>query len=73
MAGVRERLIRLHPAWSLVVCIWLAAAALARSENRGQAASGATLGTFLLLVYWVIGVWFIRPRLARLDAPATAA
>lgn len=55
------------------VCLWLAAAALVRAEGRGQAAPGATFGTFLLIVYWVIGVWFIHPRLARLDKVASSA
>ena len=50
------------------VCLWLAATALSHAEARGKAASGATLGTFLLIVYWVIGVWFVRSRLKRLEA-----
>ncbi len=54
-------------------CFWLSAAALARAEGRGKAASSATLGTFLLIVYWVIGVWFLQPRLRRLDEVVTAA
>ncbi|RZJ05904.1 MAG: hypothetical protein EON89_01855 [Brevundimonas sp.] len=43
------------------VCLWLAAAALSRAEGGGKAASGATLGTFLFMVYWVIGVWSSGP------------
>lgn len=48
------------------VCLWLAAAALVRAEERGVAKLAPTLGTFLLMVYWFIGAWFVRPRVKQL-------
>ena len=55
------------------VGLWLAASALANTEGQSQAAPGATFGTFLLIVYWVIGVWFIQPRIKRLNRETNSA
>jgi hypothetical protein len=55
------------PVLGYFFCLWLAAAALVRSESsERKSALAPTLGTFVLMIYWMIGAWFIRPRVKRL-------
>ena len=66
------------PVVGYFICLWLASAALVRSESSERKSTLApTLGTFVLMIYWMIGAWFIRPRIKRLaerlEADPTAA
>ncbi|WP_332656988.1 hypothetical protein [Brevundimonas sp.] len=61
------------------VSLWLASAALVASEDRTpKVAAHRVVGTFLLMVYWMIGAWAMRRRLRTMrgtiaaDGPAIA-
>ena len=44
--------------------LWLASAALVASEDRKpKVAAHRVVGTFLLMVYWMIGAWVMQRRL----------
>lgn len=55
---------------SLFASFWLAAAALVTAEGHPvRYPTNRAVGTFLLVVYCIIGAWFLRPRiLALLEA-----
>ncbi len=51
----------------LVISLWLASAALvAFEEDEAKPPFHKVVGTFLLMVYWVIGVWVMQGRLKAL-------
>jgi hypothetical protein len=56
------------------IAVWAAANALTRfDERKGKVELHKTLGTFLLEIYFPIGVWFIHPRIKRaVAAPLSA-
>jgi len=61
---------------SYFVSLWLASAALvAFEEDEPKPPFHKVVGTFLLMVYWVIGVWVMQGRLKalrnKLEAAAT--
>ncbi len=52
---------------SYFVSLWLASAALVASEGgTPKIAAHKVVGTFLLMVYWVIGAWVMQRRLKAL-------
>ena len=49
---------------SYFASLWLASAALVASEDRTpKIETHKVVGTFLLMVYWMIGAWVMQPRL----------
>src|SRR6478672_6716941 len=55
------------------VSLWRAAAALSAFEDgTGRAPIGRSVFTFLAMIYWAIGVWFMQGRLNRLREAAEA-
>jgi len=52
---------------SYFASLWLASAALVASEDRTpKIAAHKVVGTFLLMVYWMIGAWVMQRRLRAL-------
>lgn len=51
---------------------WLPAVALVASEIKKQPEFSQYAGTMLQLFFWPIGIWFIQPRLNRLQASIEA-
>lgn len=56
------------------VSLWRAAAALSAFEEggSGRAPLGRSVVTFLAMIYWAIGVWFMQGRLNRLRGATEA-
>lgn len=56
---------------SFFLSLWLAARAIVAAEgDASRARLASTLGTFLLLVYLFIAVWWLKPRVDRLTSSA---
>jgi len=51
---------------------WLPAAALVASETKKKPEFSQYAGTMLQLIFWPVGIWFIQPRLNRLQASIEA-
>jgi hypothetical protein len=47
---------------------WFPAVALVSIEKERRPEFGFYFGTFLLLLFWPLGLWFVQPRLNRLAA-----
>ena len=77
MAGYPEWLTAPHPSQVIGLPVIIAffgafgltafELAYAEREERPTPFGGAVFGRFLLLVYFPIGAWFIRPRLRRIE------
>ncbi|MFN3668175.1 MAG: hypothetical protein ACK4VY_02630 [Brevundimonas sp.] len=62
LEGVSEMLEGIA-ALSFFGALWLAAAALVTAEGHPvRYPTNRAVGTFLLLIYWIVGAWFVRPR-----------
>ncbi|GAA0651531.1 hypothetical protein [Brevundimonas lenta] len=71
--GYWPNLVGMGVAAAYVASFWTAATTLVRFEGRTGQSDGKVAGTFVLLLYWIIGAWLLRPRLMKLKAALTAA